>query len=155
MGWYNERRSTMPTKKAVVKSEAVAAGSPLAAEKAPAKVVRKRSTASTSKTSATESKAPASGEKKAATRKKSAVAEAAVTHRHAKKQESTSLELSVAVVAPVATTPYEPSHDEVAKLAYSYYVARGYQPGDQQADWFRAVEELKARHAAAASLLEK
>ena len=144
----------MPTKKAVVKSEAVAAGSPLAAEKAPAKTVRKRSTASASKTSATESKAPASGEKKAATRKKSAVAEAAVTHRHAKKQESTSLELPVTVVAPVAT-PYEPSHDEVAKLAYSYYVARGYQPGDQQADWFRAVEELKARHAAAALLPEE
>jgi hypothetical protein len=143
----------MPTKKAVVKSEAVAAVSP-AVEKAPAKTVRKRSTTSASKTSATEVMAPASGEKKAATRKKSAVAEAAVTHRHAKKQESTSLELPVAVVAPAATPArYEPSHDEVAKLAYSYYVARGYQPGDQQADWFRAVEELKARHAAAASLL--
>lgn len=144
----------MPTKKAVVKSEAVAAGSPLAAEKAPAKTVRKRSTASASKTTATETQAPVSGEKKVATRKKSAVAEAAVTHRHAKKQESTSLELPVAVVAPAAT-PYEPSYDEVAKLAYSYYVARGYQPGDQKADWFRAVEELKARHAAAALLLEK
>lgn len=126
----------------------------MAAEKAPAKTVRKRSTASASKTTATETKAPVSGEKKAATRKKSAVAEAAVTHRHAKKQESTSLELPVAVVAPVAT-PYEPSHDEVAKLAYSYYVARGYQPGDQQSDWFRAVEELKTRHAAAALLLEE
>lgn len=149
----------MPTKKAVVQSEAVAASSP-AVEKAPAKVSRKRSTPAGSKKTAAEAKVPASGDKKAASsRKKTAVDAAAVTHRHAiKKQESASLEhpvtLSAAAAAAPAPVRYEPSHDEVAKLAYSYYVARGYQPGDPNADWFRAVQELKARHAAAASLLE-
>jgi hypothetical protein len=41
--------------------------------------------------------------------------------------------------------PAEPSQEEIAKLAYSYYVARGYQPGNPAEDWFRAVTELRAR----------
>ncbi len=35
---------------------------------------------------------------------------------------------------------------EVAQLAYSYFVARGYQHGSQAEDWFRAERELRQRH---------
>ena len=66
----------------------------------------------------------------------------AVTHRHKK------LEIAIAVpelrAEPVAVS-VEPTNEEIAKLAYSYYVARGYQPGDQAQDWFRAVTELHAK----------
>jgi len=146
----------MPTKKAVVvKSETAAAVSP-AVDAVPAKSVRKRTANTSAKKAATTTEAPAqvSAEKKSrasSTRKKPAVEAAAVTHRH-KKQESALQESTVTFAALV--TPYEPSHDEVAKLAYSYYEARGYQPGDPRTDWFRAVQELKARHSAATSLLE-
>src|SRR5690242_19355917 len=46
------------------------------------------------------------------------------------------------VVADSATVvaPYEPSHSEIAELAYSYWEARGYQGGSQQEDWQRAEE---------------
>ena len=131
----------MPSKKAVKSEISVSPVSDLA----PAKIVRKRSTASLSKT------ASASAEKKPTTgiiaTKKAAVAVdttvAAVTHRH-KKQEMIGRQAD----APAAFAAYQPSHEEVAKVAYSYYVARGYQPGDQAHDWFRAVQELKQRHAA-------
>jgi hypothetical protein len=149
----------MPTKKAVVvKSETAAAGSP-AVDAVPAKPVRKRATSSSKKAATTtEAPAPVSAEKKSrassasTSKKKPAVEAAAVTHRH-KKQESAPPQESTVTLAALVT-PYEPSHDEVAKLAYSYYEARGYQPGDPRTDWFRAVQELKARHAAATSLLE-
>ena len=66
----------------------------------------------------------------------------AVTHRHKKLEIASVVELE-----PIAvfSTPMEPSNEEIAKLAYSYYVARGYQPGNPAEDWFRAVIELRAR----------
>lgn len=52
----------------------------------------------------------------------------------------------VAPKAPVAEAqPVRPSHEAIAKLAYSYYVARGYAPGDPAADWLRAEQELLRR----------
>jgi len=131
----------MPSKKAV-QSEAVV--SP-ASKPAPVKVARRRVAAKATQAAAS---APATT-KSAGARKKIAVAAdttvAAVTHRH-KKQE---LVPSAASAPSVGIAPaYEPGHDEVARLAYSYYVARGYQPGNQSADWFRAVQELKQRHLA-------
>ena len=48
-------------------------------------------------------------------------------------------------VEPSAAKAVEPGNDEIAKLAYSYYVARGYQGGNQADDWFRAVSELRAK----------
>ena len=133
----------MPSKKAVQSEAVVSPASALA----PVKVVRKRVT----KAKATETgaiSAPAT-KKSTGARKKAAVAAdtttvAAVTHRH-KKQDLAAVSAPSVGTAPVA---YEPSHDEVAGLAYSYYVARGYQPGDSAADWFRAVTELKQRHLA-------
>lgn len=41
--------------------------------------------------------------------------------------------------------PREITHREIAELAYSYYIARGYQSGNQQEDWLRAERELRLR----------
>ncbi len=38
-----------------------------------------------------------------------------------------------------------PTHDEIARLAYSYWEARGGQGGSPWDDWFRAEQELKRR----------
>ena len=35
-----------------------------------------------------------------------------------------------------------PTHEEIAKLAHSYWEARGYKGGSAEEDWFRAVDEL-------------
>ncbi len=52
---------------------------------------------------------------------------------------------------PVAAGSVEPSfsYEEVATLAYSYWEARGYQPGNPEEDWLRAESELRSRTAAA------
>lgn len=153
----------MPTKKVVaVKSEADAT---LMAS-APA-VARKRTSAKAKPVTeaAAAEVALVSGEKKARSSTKKTTTTAAVTHRHKKQtqQESAAISNTTAVspvsaetkVAPVAPVlAYEPAGEDVARLAYSYYVARGYQAGDQAADWFRAINELKASHAAASYLLE-
>jgi len=36
-------------------------------------------------------------------------------------------------------------HDEVARLAYSYWEARGYEGGSPEEDWYRARNELRQR----------
>ena len=35
-----------------------------------------------------------------------------------------------------------PTHDEIARLAYSYFEQRGYQPGNPHEDWLHAEREL-------------
>jgi hypothetical protein len=42
-----------------------------------------------------------------------------------------------------ASKPREVTHEEVAKLAYSYWIARGYGHGGAEQDWLRAEQELK------------
>ena len=37
-----------------------------------------------------------------------------------------------------------PTADAIAKLAYSYWEARGYQGGSEEEDWLRAEQELRA-----------
>jgi Protein of unknown function (DUF2934) len=37
----------------------------------------------------------------------------------------------------------EPSPDEIARLAYSYWEARGYAGGSPEEDWLRAQRELR------------
>ena len=55
--------------------------------------------------------------------------------------------LAVATPAPVAlaTPSAESRRDAVARLAYSYWEARGYQGGSPEADWLRAEQEISAK----------
>ena len=47
-------------------------------------------------------------------------------------------------VADGAAT-YEPSHEEIAAVAYLYWEARGGQGGSAEEDWLRAEQELRVR----------
>ena len=40
-----------------------------------------------------------------------------------------------------------PTHDEIARLAYSLYESRGRQEGHQMEDWLRAEQELVRHYA--------
>ena len=42
--------------------------------------------------------------------------------------------------------------DEISKLAYSYWEARGYQGGNPEEDWLRAEQELNAKVVSAAQV---
>lgn len=62
---------------------------------------------------------------------------------------------AVGVVAPATQTPgafaaeatprREVTQEEIAKLAYSYWIARGHSHGGAQEDWLRAERELRQR----------
>lgn len=57
----------------------------------------------------------------------------ATAHKHHAK---TSVEVIETPVAPVIV------HEDVARLAYSYWEARGFQGGSAENDWLRAEGEL-------------
>jgi hypothetical protein len=50
---------------------------------------------------------------------------------------------SVAVVEAADPVDVRIPHEEVARLAYSYWEARGFYGGRPEEDWLRAEEELK------------
>jgi hypothetical protein len=56
-------------------------------------------------------------------------------------------ETTVTQVMPV---PANPTQEEIAALAYTYWEARGCQGGSPEADWLRAEQELSAKLTAAA-----
>ena len=79
-------------------------------------------------------------------------------HAPAKRTAAAAVEPSPPI-APAATTATDAgtsssnsvvTFDEIAKLAYSYWEARGYQGGSQEEDWLRAEQELNARLVSAA-----
>jgi hypothetical protein len=47
--------------------------------------------------------------------------------------------------ALIEPTPTEPTHAEIAALAYSYWEARGCVGGSQEEDWLRAEQKLRSR----------
>jgi hypothetical protein len=47
--------------------------------------------------------------------------------------------------AAEGNTLSELDRDEIERLAYSYWVARGQQHGSHIEDWFRAEQELRVR----------
>ncbi len=56
-----------------------------------------------------------------------------------------------AAVAAAATAPATaaPTPEQIARLAYSYWEARGCQGGSPEEDWLRAEQELRAQVSAA------
>ena len=44
-----------------------------------------------------------------------------------------------------AVAPSPPSHEQIARLAYAYWEARGRQHGSPDEDWHRAERELRTR----------
>jgi len=74
------------------------------------------------------------------------------TSRAAKgKSAETGKKANVASVAqetaPVPAPDLLLDHEEVARLAYSYWESRNFQNGSPDEDWYRAVEELRRRKA--------
>jgi len=59
----------------------------------------------------------------------------ATTKRHAEPTP-------VAEAPATQAIPEAPSRERIARLAYSYWVARGYQGGSPEEDWLRAEQEL-------------
>jgi len=53
-------------------------------------------------------------------------------------------ETNAAIVESVEV-PNSPKQEEIAVLAYSYWVSRGYQGGCPEEDWLRAEQELTLR----------
>jgi hypothetical protein len=47
--------------------------------------------------------------------------------------------------ASLALVVSGPSYDEIAQLAYSYWVKRGCEGGSPEEDWLRAEQELRNR----------
>ena len=50
-----------------------------------------------------------------------------------------------ATVSSTTTTTAQPSHEQIARRAYEYYVQRGYSHGNHVEDWYRAINELTAK----------
>jgi hypothetical protein len=81
--------------------------------------------------------------KRASTKPKTSAA----THKRASKKtvESNAVETPAVAVATMAPVPNKPSSEDIAKLAYSYWEARGCRGGCPNEDWFRAERELSAK----------
>ena len=108
----------------------------------------KRKTTPEAEVSATPATESAAKSRKSAAKPKAATT--AASHRHTRKPaQSTEVELeapAVSAVTPQQESKQEPvrvtTHEGIARLAYSYWVARGYQGGSPEEDWLRAEREL-------------
>jgi hypothetical protein len=59
--------------------------------------------------------------------------------------ETSELQPVAAAIIEATVVVASPSQEEVAKLAYLYWEARGCQGGSPEEDWLRAEQELLAR----------
>lgn len=55
------------------------------------------------------------------------------------------IEAEPANTIETASTSREVSREDVAALAYTYWIARGYGHGGAEEDWLRAEQELKTK----------
>jgi hypothetical protein len=71
----------------------------------------------------------------------------AVKHRKSasKPAAQTPEPATVAQTAIPVPAKREIKHEDIALLAHSYWVARGYAPGSPEQDWLEAERELKAK----------
>jgi hypothetical protein len=60
---------------------------------------------------------------------------------------------AAAPATELAPAPEAPSREQIAALAYSYWVARGYQGGSPEADWLRAEQELAGKPSLASAAI--
>jgi hypothetical protein len=77
-------------------------------------------------------------------------AAAPATRRKSPNTRRTRVAAPAAEPDPAAqTSAAQPSRDQIALLAYSYWEARGFQGGSPDEDWLRAEQELSTRAVAA------
>jgi hypothetical protein len=77
---------------------------------------------------------------------------AAPARRRTAKRSTTETAPAGTVSVPAANGAASvPDRDEIARLAYSYWLARGGHGGSPEDDWFRAEQELRARRSATAA----
>ena len=69
--------------------------------------------------------------------------------KHSTPAKGKTVEIPAVTVAAgkIAADPVDAQAD-ISRIAYSYWVARGYQGGNQAEDWFRAETEFRRRTAA-------
>jgi len=60
--------------------------------------------------------------------------------------------LTTATEAETSPSDSAVTSEQIAKLAYSYWEARGYQGGSPEEDWLRAEQELNGRLVSSATL---
>lgn len=63
----------------------------------------------------------------------------------AKKGTDVVTEIPVAVNGHLAAQERSVSHDEVARLAHTYWQQRGHRHGQHEEDWLRAEQELRRK----------
>jgi hypothetical protein len=82
---------------------------------------------------------------------KEIVVSAPVPTRHKPATTTRVKRAAPAAAAVTQSVPAASSQERIASLAYSYWVARGYQGGSPEADWLRAEQELAAKAPLAAT----
>jgi hypothetical protein len=130
------RKSTRKTPPITIQEKHVSPDIAVAASKEPAAAPRKRTT----KTSAGNPALPATKPRTSPTTK----------HRSAK-PATVSPRPSALAVAAAGVSRHDPessapvTRGRIAELAYSYWLARGCQGGNDREDWFRAEREIGSR----------
>lgn len=77
---------------------------------------------------------------------------AAPTRRRAPKRSTVETSPAETVSVPTANGAARvPDREEIARLAYSYWVERGGRGGSPEDDWYRAERELRERRSATAA----
>jgi hypothetical protein len=93
---------------------------------------------------------PSAGAAPAPTRRRAATSSAATSRKRTAAEpvtEPTPVVASVTEIVmetvTVESVVIEPAHEQIAALAYLYWVGRGYQGGSPEEDWLRAEQELR------------